>query len=81
VACVRDQCLTPIGVRALRENLSATLRRVKVGERIEVTERGRPVAVLSAVPDVTDPVERLIAAGKLLPPENPDAPWPAPLPT
>lgn len=59
-----------IGIRALRENLSATIRRVRAGERIEVTEHGRPVAVLSPVPEVADPVERLIAAGRLLPPVN-----------
>lgn len=69
-----------IGIRELRENLSATLRRVRAGEAIEVTEHGRPVALLSPLPDPADPVERLIAEGRLLPAEDPAAPLPTPRP-
>ncbi|OGN87630.1 MAG: hypothetical protein A2X23_01145 [Chloroflexi bacterium GWC2_73_18] len=36
-----------VGVRELRRQASAILRRVAAGERIEVTDRGRPVAVLT----------------------------------
>lgn len=32
------------GIRELRQNASALIRRVLAGETIEVTERGRPVA-------------------------------------
>ncbi len=32
------------GIRELRQNASALIRRVMAGETIEVTERGRPVA-------------------------------------
>lgn len=35
-----------VGVRELRREASAILRRVAAGETIEVTDRGRPVAVL-----------------------------------
>lgn len=35
-----------IGVRELRRDASAVLRRVAAGETVEVTDRGRPVAVL-----------------------------------
>lgn len=35
-----------IGVRELRRQASAILRRVAAGETVEVTDRGRPVAVL-----------------------------------
>lgn len=38
-----------IGVRALRQNASAVLKRVEAGESIEVTDRGRPVARLVPV--------------------------------
>jgi len=38
-----------VGVRALRQNLSRYLRRVERGERLEVTERGKTVAVLGPV--------------------------------
>ncbi len=35
-----------VGVRELRREASAILRRVAAGETVEVTDRGRPVAVL-----------------------------------
>jgi prevent-host-death family protein len=35
-----------IGVRELRRQASAILRRVAAGETVEVTDRGRPVAIL-----------------------------------
>ena len=35
-----------VGVRELRRQASAILRRVRAGETVEVTDRGRPVAVL-----------------------------------
>ena len=35
-----------IGVRELRREASAILRRVAAGETVEITDRGRPVAVL-----------------------------------
>ena len=39
---------TPVGVRELRDHLSAYLERVKAGEIITVTEHGRPIARLVA---------------------------------
>jgi prevent-host-death family protein len=33
-----------VGIRELRQNAGALIRRVIAGETIEVTERGRPVA-------------------------------------
>lgn len=53
-----------IGVRQLQQNASRTLRRVQRGERIEVTARGRAVAVLAPI-DPADPREALEAAGRL----------------
>jgi prevent-host-death family protein len=35
-----------VGVRELRRQASAILRRVAAGETVEITDRGRPVAVL-----------------------------------
>lgn len=35
-----------VGVRELRRQASAILRRVAAGESVEVTDRGRPVAFL-----------------------------------
>lgn len=56
--------MTSIGVRELRQRASEFLRRVEAGETIQVTDRGRPVALLSPIPDVA-PLERLRAAGEL----------------
>ena len=42
--------MTTVGVRNLKNRLSEFLRRVAGGERITVTDRGRPVAVI-APPD------------------------------
>ena len=38
---------TTVGVRELRDHLSAYLDRVKSGEIVTVTEHGRPVATIS----------------------------------
>lgn len=37
------------GVRELRDHLSEYLRRVRLGERITITDRGRPIATLVGV--------------------------------
>jgi prevent-host-death family protein len=56
-----------VGIRELRQNLSVHLRRVKRGKSLEVTEHGRPVAVLSPLPKSVGTRELLIAGGKLEP--------------
>lgn len=48
----------------MRQNLSVYLRRVERGEVLEVTERGRAVAVLAPLPGASTPLGRLVAAGK-----------------
>jgi prevent-host-death family protein len=55
--------MTSVGIRELRQHASELLRRVEDGEHIEITDRGRPVAVLAPLPD--DPLERLRASGDL----------------
>jgi prevent-host-death family protein len=54
--------MTRIGIRELRQKASEYLRRVEGGETIEVTDRGRPVALLTPIPEAP-PLERLRAAG------------------
>jgi prevent-host-death family protein len=54
------------GVRELRQRASELLRRVEAGETIEITDRGRPVAVLAPLPDQR-PIDRLRATGDLEP--------------
>jgi len=57
-----------VGVRELRQNLSVYLRRVQRGERLEVTEHGRPVAVLGPIGASASTLDRLVAAGRVVPP-------------
>jgi prevent-host-death family protein len=52
-----------VGVRELKQNASAVLRRVIAGESIEITQRGRPVAMLVPLPQEEDLLERVIAQG------------------
>ena len=59
ILCVMEQ----VGVRELRQNLSVYLRRVGRGETLEVTERGRPVAVLQPIAAPDDAVAALAARG------------------
>lgn len=53
-----------IGVRELRQRASEYLRLVESGETVQVTDRGRPVALLVPIP-ARDPLERLEAEGRL----------------
>jgi prevent-host-death family protein len=67
-----------VGVRELRQRASELLRRVESGEVIEITDRGRPIAVLGPIPD--DPLARLLAVGDLVPAEREFDDLPEPLP-
>ena len=55
-----------IGVRELRQNASRYLREVERGDSIEVTDRGRPVALLVPVPAGSG-LDALVANGRLTP--------------
>ena len=54
--------MTSVGVRELRQRASELLRLVGRGETIEITDRGRPVALLTPLPEGS-PLEALRAAG------------------
>ena len=56
-----------VGVRELRQNLSVYLERVIAGERLEVTDRGHPVAMLIPLTPGATLVERLVAEGRAIP--------------
>lgn len=66
-----------VGVRELRQRASELLRRVEGGESIEITDRGRPVAMLTPLPE--DPLARLRASGDLAESEGELADLPEPL--
>jgi prevent-host-death family protein len=69
-----------IGIRDLRQRASVVLREVEAGATFEVTDRGRPVAVLGPVPDKS-PLDRLRASGEVSTPTGSldDLPPPMPL--
>lgn len=69
-----------VGIRELRHDLSRYLRRVKRGERLVVTDRNRPVALLTPLPGDEDPWERLIAEGAVTPSTRRWEDVPPPLP-
>jgi prevent-host-death family protein len=54
--------MTSVGVRELRQRASGLLRLVEQGETVEITDRGRPVALLTPIPEGS-PLERMRAAG------------------
>jgi prevent-host-death family protein len=70
--------MASVGVRELRQRASELLRRVERGETIEVTDRGRPVAILSPLP-AGNRLERLRVLGELEPATGLLADLPAPL--
>lgn len=67
------------GIRELRQRASELLRRVEAGETIEITDRGRPVAVLAPLPNQR-PIERLRVSGDLEPAGSALKDLPEPLP-
>ena len=79
-----------IGIRELRRNASRYLRLVaERAEPIEITDSGRPVALLTPVPEHGSRYERLVASGRIrpargswrdlgrLPPPTPGVPLPS----
>jgi prevent-host-death family protein len=54
-----------MGIRELRDNLTKTIRRVRAGETIEITDDGEPVALLTPIREGR--IERLIARGDITP--------------
>jgi prevent-host-death family protein len=67
-----------VSVRDLRQHLSRYLRRIAAGERLVVTERRRPVAMLGPLPEEDDVLERLIATGEATMPAGDLLDLPAP---
>lgn len=73
--------MSEVGIRALKQNASAVVAAAVAGETVTISDRGRPVAQLTAIP--ASPLERLRAAGRLRTPRRDirDLPAPAPGPS
>jgi prevent-host-death family protein len=77
-----------VGIRELRQNLSRYIERVKAGESLTVTERGREVARITPSGPEDSPIARLVAERgatmpkgsllDLLPPGDGEGPPPGP---
>jgi prevent-host-death family protein len=54
-----------IGIRKLKENLSYYMKRVKIGERIIVTDRNKKIAVILPIgkADTEEKIYRLVQQG------------------
>ncbi len=73
-----------VGVRDLKNNLSRHLERVKEGEELIVTDRGRAVARVVPIDRSTTRLEEMIANGQARPAPNrgkPRRPLPEPIKT
>lgn len=58
-------------MRELRQNASRYLAQVKAGQSVEVSERGKLIALLVPPPRSQTTRDRLVAAGRLIPASNP----------
>lgn len=68
--------MTEVGIRALKQNASAVVADAAAGETITITDRGRPVAQLTAIP--FSRLQRLIDSGHARPPRADIAALPEP---
>lgn len=66
-----------VGIRELRNQVAAVVRRAEAGERIVITVDGRPVAQLGPLEPVGSPtLDDLVTAGLVRPPRRGDRPAP-----
>jgi prevent-host-death family protein len=65
--------MVEVGVKELKNELSAYLRRVANGEQVRVTMRGKPIADLVPPAPAAEPdrIDALIAAGRITPASRP----------
>lgn len=57
--------MSEVGIRALKQNASQVVAQVAAGETVTVTDRGRPVALLTPIP--TSRLQALVDAGRARP--------------
>lgn len=70
--------MVEVGIRALKQNASAVVGRAAAGEQITITDRGRPVAMVTPLPSTT--LQGLVDAGLARAPRRPIEDLPAPDP-
>lgn len=68
--------MSQVGIRALKQNASAVVAGVAVGQAVTITDRGRPVARMTAIP--TSRLEGMLEAGRARPARRSLADLPSP---
>jgi prevent-host-death family protein len=63
--CATLKLMAEVGIRALKQNASAVVADATAGETVTITDRGRPVAQLTAIP--ASRLQQLIASGSARP--------------
>ena len=66
-----------VGVRELKNHLSRYLERVRAGDEVIVTDRGRPIARLTPLDDSANTLARLVELGVVQPPSSRERSRPA----
>lgn len=72
--------MAEVGIRELRDHLSRYLDRVREGEEVVVTDRGRAIARMLPI-DGERTIDRLVAEGLVTPAKQPRRARPRPLKT
>ncbi|MEM7092028.1 MAG: type II toxin-antitoxin system prevent-host-death family antitoxin [Actinomycetota bacterium] len=57
--------MAEVGIRALKQNASAVVAEAAAGETVTITDRGRPVARMTAIP--ASPLQAMIDEGTARP--------------
>jgi prevent-host-death family protein len=68
--------MSEVGIRALKQNASAVVAEASAGATVTITDRGRAVAQLTAIP--ASRLQQLIASGKARPPRRDISTLPTP---
>ena len=68
--------MSEVGIRALKQNASAVVAGVAAGQAVTITDRGRPVARMTAIP--ASRLEGLLESGEARPARRRIADLPAP---
>ncbi len=68
--------MSEVGIRALKQNASAVVADAAAGETVTITDRGRPVAQMTAIP--SSRLDGLLASGRARPARRRLSDLPAP---
>jgi prevent-host-death family protein len=81
-ACVRFTAVERVGIRELRANAAAVVRRAEAGQRTTITVGGRPVAEVAPLTSAASErtLDELIAQGLLIAPRRTGRPNDATIP-